>query len=76
MAHRFAEGCAYRLDQDTFQIKHAQQLFESGSFTGFEGVAGLLGPGVDGHLGDEPVVAFVGLDHRTTQRLAIAYLLV
>jgi hypothetical protein len=27
-------------------------------------------------LGDEPVVAFVGLDHRTTQRLAIAYLLV
>ena len=57
-----------RLDQQAIEIKAAQQLLESSPLTGFVGVVGLLGqshskgPGVDGDLGDEAVVAVIGLD--------------
>ena len=57
-----------RLDQDAFKIKAAQQLLESSPLTGFVSVVALLdygdakGPGVHRDLGNEPMVAVLGLN--------------
>jgi hypothetical protein len=67
------------LDQRALQIQRAQQLFESGPLAGFMGVVGLLGegdaksPGLDGDMGDEPMVPVCRLHCRASQGLAIAH---
>ncbi len=65
------------LDQDAIEIQRVEQLLERCLFTGFVGVIGRLGQrhtkgsGVDGDLGNEPVVAVFCLDRRAPQGFAV-----
>ena len=65
------------LDQLAFQVHRAEQLLERRALAGFRGVVVLLrqgdtkGAGVDGDLGDKPVVAVCGLDRGAFESLAI-----
>lgn len=71
-----------RPDQDAIEIQRAEQLLEGRLFTGFVGVMSLLrlrhakGSGLDGDLGDEPVVAVFCLDGRASQCFPVANQLV